>query len=1090
MQQIPWYRPGCLYLLRVPTLPAEIFTLLQRGCIELTQQEIVNTEQVEQTAQMEQTGQLALTEQIQQRWQHAYQSCLSLLSDVSEHPDIAAVIQCASPSLYEAIYGATQAQGGTRRSRRAMERLMRYIIRSSTRPTPFGACAGVAFGHFAERSRLDLQSHQSQSLQAPMVSHTSHTVGLRPDAQWLHHALQPIEARVLSALHVQLNPAIFLQGKRGVVTGRNTDEHGGSEDQRIWFKWTPVVDVIAQCARTPIAYADLRQAIRTTFPQASAAMIDSLLQSLYHSGVLLTTLMPLEELDPFDHVIKQLQTLPEVHEEVAQFTVLQARMASSPADLAMIEQQQRMMTPDFKGITFQVDTRMHLEKDVLSATLGQEAAHIAEVLLRLSLFPQDIPSLHQARRLFLERYEEQEVPLLDLFKPQGLLANLYDQDLDPNELPLVQQQRRKERAHFLRTLAMQAVNAQEQCVELTPESIQRLSCWQPETAIPPLLDLYMHVSARSLAAIDRGEWQGMVTLLPTGGRSYRRFLHLFGETERQEVGAFLRAEQTLMPEHLLTTLLVQPDKQRDLNVMHGPVYGDYCIPINCVSPRSAAATILPSDILVSLQHGRFYLRSRHLAKPLRVQQQHMLAFTHIPPIARFLLEASREGEPFPSAFQWGGLDLPFLPRLTYGRWIVSLAQWTLSRELLARDVDLDTASARWFLALQRWRKQWHVPRLVFLLKGEDRILLDLEHPMMVDFLRQELLTSLRERQTLTLQEAPFPDQHSHWLHDQRGRTYLSELVIPLIRTSAVSIASTEPTEPTAPTALTAPAMLPPVFPPFPVAHAIRYPAQEWLFLKVYGPAGLQNALLTGPLQCFLQQQQPHLKGWFFVRYTDPLSHLRLRFHVRDEQHRPFLQQTLFRWSQELQTDGLITRSTIDEYEREVERYGGPEAIGEIEQVFAANSEAMCALLHQHGAGDSLLFAAVLAQDRLWQDWGYDLAACHDALRQSQRQFLHAAKETPVLRQQRSSLLAFLAHPPAQIEHIFDAQRPALVQASMHIRRLAGATQLWRKQEDILWSLSHLQCNRLLGTRREHEREAYAAWFATVKARYHCGRMSP
>jgi hypothetical protein len=150
----------------------------------------------------------------------------------------------------------------------------------------------------------------------------------------------------------------------------------------------------------------------------------------------------------------------------------------------------------------------------LSRMVGQEAARAAETLLRLGLYAQGIPSLHHARRLFLERYEEQEVPLLELFAPHGSLEGLYEQEMDRRELPQALQIRMSEREKLLRTLAMQAVNARELSLALTPELVERLSLWSPETVPPPLLDLYLQISATSAENLDRGEWTGLVTLLP------------------------------------------------------------------------------------------------------------------------------------------------------------------------------------------------------------------------------------------------------------------------------------------------------------------------------------------------------------------------------------------------------------------------------------------------------------------------------------------------------------------------------------------------------------------------------------------------
>jgi lantibiotic biosynthesis protein len=1022
-----WYQPAPFYLLRVPVLPSALFiTLSQHGQIDLSQEM-----------------------DLEQAWKHSRKTSLQFLEQLATHPLIEQALMVASPSLAEALGKQQRAQD--RRKERTYERLLRYVIRMSSRPTPFGCCSGVAFGTFAAQSGVQLERFES--------------IGVRPDMHWLLTWLPEIEARFLSSLDVQVAPALFVFGNRGmgVRQGRNDEP-----DERMWFNMTPVFHHLRKSARMPVPYATLKHILLTDFPQATGEQVDTFLHELYRIGALFTSLLPADEHDPLSHVIDVLRPIADTSSVITQLEVIQKAMYSASRNiyaLPTVIRQLQVLTPQFEGLPVQVDTRIQMKQNELSSTIGQEAAKAAEVLLRLGLYPHGLPSLHYAHRLFLERHEEQEVPLLTLFAPQGALEHLYDEAMDLGELPQAQQSRMAQRVRLLRTLAMQAVNTRQHSIDLTPDLVERLSLWSPSEDIPPpLLDLYMQVDAASLEALDRGNWQGQVTLLPTGGRSYRRFLHLFGEREQQMVRDVLHAGDACCPEYLCATLAVLPTQARDLNVMHGPLWSHYVLPINRASPSAPEQTILPDDLLVSLRVGRFRLRSQAHKKAVRVIQPHMLAFTHLPPLARFLLEASYDGEPFPNPFQWGKAGaLPFLPRLTLGKIIVSLAQWTLSQDLLG-DAELDAEGIGWFRALQRWREQWRVPRYVsYVTEGEDRLLLDLEHPLMVELLHQELVGTSSMKTALTLQEVCF-HKGEGWLRDQEGNAYCSEIVIPLIKTTV------------------SPQPLPLRGAPQAIPEWERrfLPGQEWLYLKLYLPEGLHPLLLAGPWSTFVQRYRSLFDGWFFVRYQDPQDHIRLRILARNAQQRQHLLETLLAWCHEIQQDGLLTQSVFDTYERETERYGGPEAITTIERVFCANSEAVCALLAGQRGPHPPLFEAIYALDRLWADWGNDLSARYHAL----KRFLPPGKESRELRKLRQPLLAFLRYPPEHLSSIFDQQGPILAQAGRDIRRQAEQGALWRTEEEILWSLSHMLCNRLLGTHREQEQKAYRAWHVTLNVRYH------
>lgn len=1022
-----WYQPAPFYVLRVPTLPIACFECLsQSGHLDPS------------------TGQ-----DFEIAWQQAQSECLALLHHLGERSHIERALLVASPSLNEALHAAHARNGdGNRRAIRAAERLMRYLIRMSSRPTPFGYCAGVSFGTFAHETRILLESCEEAEI--------------RPDMHWLLTSLAPIEARSLQDLPIQITPSLHMLGKRGVGYKSGVD----GRKERAWFKVTAVVEKLRQLARTPVPYQAVKHALLVAFPQATEAMVEALLHQLYAIEILLTTLPPPDESDPLTHVLDVLRPISAEASAVAQFESIRETM-HSPAQtvpiLASLIHQQCALTPHFSGPTLQVDTRVRMAQNELSSGIGHEAARAAETLLRLGLYAQGIPSLHHARRLFLERYEEQEVPLLDLFAPWGVLDGLYEQEMDRRELPQALQVRMAEREKFLRTLAMQAVNAREISIALTPELIERLSLWSPEAVPPPLLDLYLHIDAPSAEAVDHGEWRGLVMLLPIGGRSYCRFLHLFGGQERALVEGVLKAGERLYSEELCVTLALLPPHPRDLNITHGPQWSPYVLPINRASPRPAEQTIFPDDVSVSVRNGRFILRSRSHNKTLRVIQPHMLAFTHLPPLARFVLEASHDGEPYPGSFQLGNAgSLPFMPRLTVGNIVVSPAQWSLSYDVLDSQAAQATG-ASWYRAIQRWREQWNVPRFISLLDGEDRLLLDLEHVLMVEVLRTELASG--EGKSLALQEAfSQPRPKDGWVRDRGGNAYAAEVVIPLVR-------NTEAPGPS-PTPL-----------PLPVVSQEErqfLPGEAWTTIKLYGPEGLQSALLAGPLASFIQEHRPLFEHWFFLRYRDPLPHIRLRFYSGKPQLRTALLQALFPWSHALRHEGYITRSVFDSYEREIERYGGPEAILAAESVFCANSEAACAILAQQQGDFELLLAAAYGLERLWADWHVDLSRRYHALRQVGL----FGKEPQTVRQRRQEILTFLDRPPDSLVGIFNRHQETVDQASHTVRELAGQGKLWRAEEEILWSLSHLHCNRLLGTDRKREREVYAAWHIAQTSRYH------
>jgi thiopeptide-type bacteriocin biosynthesis protein len=114
-------------------------------------------------------------------------------------------------------------------------------------------------------------------------------------------------------------------------------------------------------------------------------------------------------------------------------------------------------------------------------------------------------------------------------------------------------------------------------------------------------------------------------------------------------------------------------------------------------------------------------------------------------------------------------------------------------------------------------------------------------------------------------------------------------------------------------------------------------------------------------------------GWFFIRYSDPHLHLRLRFHG-DPQilGRDLLPQLWECTNPEIQK-GTLWRVQIDTYEREVERYGGLAGIHIAERLFHLDSDLVLELLSVlPGATATRWHVACYSVDRLLTGLGLTL----------------------------------------------------------------------------------------------------------------------
>jgi thiopeptide-type bacteriocin biosynthesis protein len=219
-----------------------------------------------------------------------------------------------------------------------------------------------------------------------------------------------------------------------------------------------------------------------------------------------------------------------------------------------------------------------------------------------------------------------------------------------------------------------------------------------------------------------------------------------------------------------------------------------------------------------------------------------------------------------------------------------------------------------------WRVRRHLPTVVYLTEGDQRLKLDLDQPAHLALLRSHLDSA--EHAVLT--EAPTPGSHG-WFG---GRAH--EIVVPLT------------------------AAQPPGWPTVPPVSATRVIARDhghlpgnskWLYAKLYGHVERQAEILAEHLPVLLSQWDDS-PAWWYMRYRDPEWHLRLRIAMPDAQDFGPAAQRVSTWAQRLRRLGLLRDVQFATYYPETGRWGTGDVMAAAEEVFGADSRALVAQFTQ------------------------------------------------------------------------------------------------------------------------------------------------
>ena len=148
---------------------------------------------------------------------------------------------------------------------------------------------------------------------------------------------------------------------------------------------------------------------------------------------------------------------------------------------------------------------------------------------------------------------------------------------------------------------------------------------------------------------------------------------------------------------------------------------------------------------------------------------------------------------------------------------------------------------------------------------------------------------------------------------------------------------------------------------------VYLPGDEWVYLKVYCHPATSNSILIKCVKNIVTglKKQNILKSWYFVRYSDPDNHLRIRIQTNPDDIVTVVKYFEKRIRSYVEK-GIISNLLLDTYKREIERYGA-ETIGYAEDAFNASSELVLNYLKNisSGASDySELHLALLSADAL------------------------------------------------------------------------------------------------------------------------------
>ncbi|MNV03964.1 hypothetical protein D3C71_942470 [compost metagenome] len=533
---------------------------------------------------------------------------------------------------------------------------------------------------------------------------------------------------------------------------------------------------------------------------------------------------------------------------------------------------------------------------------------ILECIELLSMLSPDMPNkMETFRDNFMLRYDHQEVPLaLALDSDVGISYKTNEESALPSAPDDGTEIKWNNKTRYKFSLYRKSLQEQLTEVALDETAINQLG---NKKELPDSFAFIGNLLQE--ADTTRIIFGGIAG--PSFGNLISRFCHGNEEIMRETLELMAIEERTYTD--CVVAELAHLPQSRLGNIINRPHLREYEIPYLAGSELPLDRQLKLDDLFLQINNNELILVSRKLGKRVipRLTTAHAYAQESSLPIYRFLGDLQQQKRKY-IYWDWEFLkDEPFLPRVTYKNMIVSPAYWNVRLEEMRPFQQLKGNAL--FEAFMTFRKQRAIPDRVSLSDGDNLLFLNLLTPEGVELLISE--SKRTEDHKLVLKENLF-NEDNLLVSDSKG-AYVSEVLIPFVKTTEQPLSSPE--------LVTAE----------PVQRKFL-PGDNWMYYKMYTGTEISDTLLCDVIQPLSQQlmEQGIISDWFFIRYSDPDYHLRLRFKLTDSKQSHIINAAINQALQTYLEQDLVWRLQLDTYVRELERYGY-RTIDLTESLFCLNS---------------------------------------------------------------------------------------------------------------------------------------------------------
>lgn len=657
-----------------------------------------------------------------------------------KNPIVKEAIFLASPYLHKELSKWVRGEITDLKKRERLKlTFLKYIIRASTRCTPFGLFSGISIGQFLNDSKISLSDN---------IKHKRHT---RLDMNYVTALLDSVEKE--TAVRKELlyfpNSTLF-----SVANQYRYIEYKIQDNERQYsleaIEKSPYIDFVL---KSSIRGKQINQLVNSLIDEdITKEDAADFINELIDNQILISELeLSVSGDESFEKLLSNLKKI-KCDSTYKKLTALKSKISLLDEQITNTEDKYAAIYESLEKINVRFNTKYVLQTDFFISTeqntlhtkYGNLILKVLPLLCKINNHNSAHENLRQFKRKFIARYETKEVSLahaLDIETGIGYIQNntisntvpFLDDILPSNKQINTSKSYLKTKVHdFLHHKLQDALSRDVQVMELTDEDFLSIDCnWEK---LPKTFS--------ALLEITTIEDQDYIILNSMGGTNAANLLSRFcyGDEELKDmVKNICTLEQELSKDKLLTEIVHLPEA-RVGNILQRPHLRNYEIPYLGKSNLPISNQININDITITVKNGEIILRSKALNKELspRLTNAHNYSNKSLP-IYHFLCDLQSQNTITNFGFSWFFLNdkYTFLPRVVYKNIVLSKAKWNIQTKefLKAIDTNNDILLMNTFSI---WKELRKLPKLVQLKEGDNLLLINLENKDTVKLLLQQI----------------------------------------------------------------------------------------------------------------------------------------------------------------------------------------------------------------------------------------------------------------------------------------------------------------------------------------------------------------